>query len=65
MYIKQELKLPIPQNFIIIKSDEKYVTQGGSIDVGTLTEDEAKEYAEELKNSFLNNWEKRKKNLGK
>lgn len=51
MYIKQELKLPIPQNFII--------------DVGTLTEDEAKEYAEELKYSFLNNWKKRKKNLGK
>jgi hypothetical protein len=59
--MKYELELmpPMMPNFISFKEDE--VKSGHAISVSDLTEEQAIEYGELMKQSFISHWKLRKK----
>lgn len=64
-----KLKLPSPQNFIVLDVPVSNVMQPGlqrveqpSIPIENLSETEAEQYAEELKQQFINHYKFRKLN---
>lgn len=44
-----------------VKRQDGFKPEGNAIPVGSLSEDEAKEYAEEMKEAFLSHWAKKSK----
>lgn len=65
MEFQLKLKMPLPQNFIIFEMPPGQRQDGikelPGIDIVQLSEEQAEQYAEELKQHFLAHYRKRKK----